>query len=112
LCAPNSRAGSTRRPLGIRIGFSGRPEQMYRVSGPTNQYGHSLAPGSSRIFCGYRIVVRKERAPAKRRPLAVPDVAYPPPISVGFEALSYEHHSTLPDWASDVERLIELFREG
>jgi hypothetical protein len=41
-----------------------------------------------------------------------PDVAYPPPISVGFEALSYEHHSTLPDWASDVERLIELFGEG
>jgi hypothetical protein len=24
-----------------------------------------------------------------------PDVAYPPPVSVGFEAHSYEHHSTL-----------------
>jgi hypothetical protein len=41
-----------------------------------------------------------------------PDVGYPPPISVGFEALSYRHHSTLPDWAADVERLIDLFSEG
>ena len=24
-----------------------------------------------------------------------PDVAYPPPVLVGFEAQSYEHHSTL-----------------
>ena len=41
-----------------------------------------------------------------------PDVAYPRPIAVGFEALSYRHHSTLPDWAGDVERLLDLFGEG
>jgi hypothetical protein len=41
-----------------------------------------------------------------------PDVGYPPPVSVGFEALSYLHHSTLPDWAADCERNIDLFGEG
>ena len=41
-----------------------------------------------------------------------PDVGYPPPISVGFEALSYLHHSTLPDWAADCGRNIDLFGEG
>jgi hypothetical protein len=41
-----------------------------------------------------------------------PDVGYPPPISVGFEAVSYLHHSTLPDWAADCERNIDLFGEG
>jgi hypothetical protein len=38
-----------------------------------------------------------------------PDVAYPPPASVGFEAQSYEHHSTLEAFAADVERNLELF---
>jgi hypothetical protein len=38
-----------------------------------------------------------------------PDVAYPPPVSVGFEAHSYEHHSTLEAFAADVERNLELF---
>jgi hypothetical protein len=41
-----------------------------------------------------------------------PDVAYPPPASVGFEAHSYEHHSTLEAFAADVERNLELFGEG
>ncbi len=41
-----------------------------------------------------------------------PDVAYPPPIMVGFEAQSYEHHSTLEAFAADVERNLELFSEG
>jgi hypothetical protein len=41
-----------------------------------------------------------------------PDVAYPPPIMVGFEAQSYEHHSTLEAFAADVERSLELFGEG
>jgi hypothetical protein len=41
-----------------------------------------------------------------------PDVGYPPPVSVGFEALSYLHHSTLPDWAADCERNLDLFGEG
>jgi hypothetical protein len=41
-----------------------------------------------------------------------PDVAYPPPASVGFEAQSYEHHSTLEAFAADVERNLELFGEG
>ena len=41
-----------------------------------------------------------------------PDVAYPPPVMVGFEAHSYEHHSTLEAFASDVERNLELFGEG
>jgi hypothetical protein len=41
-----------------------------------------------------------------------PDVAYPPPVSVGFEAHSYEHHSTLEAFAADVERNLELFGEG
>jgi hypothetical protein len=44
--------------------------------------------------------------------LESPEVGYPPPISVGFEALSYLHHSTLPDWAADCERNIDLFGEG
>ncbi|MEA2592622.1 MAG: hypothetical protein QOD62_2453 [Actinomycetota bacterium] len=41
-----------------------------------------------------------------------PDVAYPPPVAVAFEALSYVHHSTLPDWAADCERNFDLFGEG
>ena len=41
-----------------------------------------------------------------------PDVAYPPPVMVGFEAHSYEHHSTLEAFAADVERNLELFGEG
>ena len=41
-----------------------------------------------------------------------PDVGYPPPIAVGFEAVSYKHHSTLPDWAADCERNLDLFGEG
>jgi hypothetical protein len=41
-----------------------------------------------------------------------PDVAYPPPVLVGFEAHSYEHHSTLEAFAADVERNLELFGEG
>jgi len=41
-----------------------------------------------------------------------PDVAYPPPVSVGFEAQSYEHHSTLEDFAADVERNLDLFGGG
>jgi hypothetical protein len=41
-----------------------------------------------------------------------PDVAYPPPVSVGFEAQSYQHHSTLEAFAADVERNLELFGEG
>jgi hypothetical protein len=41
-----------------------------------------------------------------------PDVAYPPPAMVGFEAQSYQHHSTLESFASDVERNLELFSEG
>ncbi|HXL42070.1 MAG TPA: hypothetical protein VN986_06005 [Actinomycetota bacterium] len=41
-----------------------------------------------------------------------PDVAYPPPVLVGFEAQSYEHHSTLEAFAADVERNLELFGEG
>jgi hypothetical protein len=40
-----------------------------------------------------------------------PDTAYPL-VSVGFEAHSYEHHSTLPEWAADIERNIDLFGEG
>jgi hypothetical protein len=40
-----------------------------------------------------------------------PDVAYPHP-SVGFEAHSYEHHSTLPAFAADCERNLALFGEG
>src|SRR5437588_494195 len=40
-----------------------------------------------------------------------PDVAYPPPVMVGFEAQSYEHHSTLEAFAADVERNLELFGE-
>jgi hypothetical protein len=31
---------------------------------------------------------------------------------VGFEAQSYQHHSTLESFASDVERNLELFSEG
>ena len=31
---------------------------------------------------------------------------------VGFEAQSYEHHSTLEAFAADVERNLELFGEG
>ena len=41
-----------------------------------------------------------------------PDVAYPPPVLVGFEAQSYEHHSTFEAFAADVERNLELFGEG
>src|SRR5437588_10894494 len=41
-----------------------------------------------------------------------PDVAFPPPVMVGFEAQSYEHHSTLEAFAADVERSLELFGEG
>jgi len=41
-----------------------------------------------------------------------PDVAYPPPVLVGFEAQSYEHHSTLEAFAADVECNLELFSEG
>ena len=41
-----------------------------------------------------------------------PDVAYPSPVLVGFEAQSYEHHSTLEAFAADVERDLELFGEG
>ena len=41
-----------------------------------------------------------------------PDVAYPPPAMVGFEAQSYEHHSTLEAFANDVERNLDLFGEG
>src|SRR5229473_5646490 len=41
-----------------------------------------------------------------------PDVAYPPPVLVGFEAQSYEHHSTLEAFAADVERNLDLFGEG
>jgi len=41
-----------------------------------------------------------------------PDVAYPPPVSVGFEAHSYEHHSSLEAFAADAERNLELFGEG
>jgi hypothetical protein len=41
-----------------------------------------------------------------------PDVAYPPPVLVGFEAQSYEHHATLEAFAADVERNLELFGEG
>jgi hypothetical protein len=41
-----------------------------------------------------------------------PDVAYPPPVSVGFEAHSYRHHSSLEAFAADVERNLELFGEG
>jgi hypothetical protein len=40
-----------------------------------------------------------------------PDVGYPT-VFVGFEALSYEHHSTLPAFAADAERTIDLFGEG
>ena len=41
-----------------------------------------------------------------------PDIAYPPPILVGFEAQSYQHHSSLEAFAADVERNLELFGEG
>ena len=41
-----------------------------------------------------------------------PDVAYPPPVMVGFEAHSYRHHSSLESFAADVERNLELFGEG
>jgi hypothetical protein len=41
-----------------------------------------------------------------------PDIAYPPPIMVGFEAHSYLHHSTLEAFAADVERNLELFGAG
>src|SRR5205085_2308132 len=40
-----------------------------------------------------------------------PDVAYPF-VSTAFEAQSYVHHSTLPDWAADCERNLDLFGEG
>jgi hypothetical protein len=40
-----------------------------------------------------------------------PDVAYPF-VDTGFEAHSYEHHSTLPAWAADCERNLDLFGEG
>lgn len=40
-----------------------------------------------------------------------PDVGYPT-VAVGFEGLSYEHHSTLPAFAADSERTIDLFGEG
>jgi hypothetical protein len=40
-----------------------------------------------------------------------PDAAYPF-VSVGFEAHSYRHHSTLTDWAADCERNMDLFGEG
>jgi hypothetical protein len=41
-----------------------------------------------------------------------PDVAYPLAAMVGFEAQSYEHHSTLEAFAADIERNLELFGEG
>ncbi|MFN2591949.1 MAG: hypothetical protein ABR532_03835, partial [Candidatus Dormibacteria bacterium] len=46
-----------------------------------------------------------------------PDVAYPieagaSGVSVGFEGHSYEHHSTLPAFAADCERNLDLFGEG
>jgi hypothetical protein len=40
-----------------------------------------------------------------------PDTAYPF-VSTGFEAHSYKHHSTLPEWAADCERNLDLFGEG
>jgi hypothetical protein len=40
-----------------------------------------------------------------------PDVGYPQ-VDTGFEAHSYEHHSTLPAFAADCERNIDLFGEG
>ncbi len=40
-----------------------------------------------------------------------PDLAYPG-VAVGFEAHSYEHHSTLPAFAADCERNLDLFGEG
>jgi hypothetical protein len=39
-------------------------------------------------------------------------VNHVPPVMVGFEAQSYEHHSTLEAFAADVERNLELFGEG
>jgi hypothetical protein len=40
-----------------------------------------------------------------------PDVAYPH-VSIGFEAQSYEHHSTLAAFARDQARNLQLFGEG
>jgi hypothetical protein len=40
-----------------------------------------------------------------------PDVAYPY-VSIGFEAQSYEHHSTLAAFARDQARNLQLFGEG
>jgi hypothetical protein len=40
-----------------------------------------------------------------------PDVGYPQ-VDTGFEAHSYEHHSTLPAFAADCERNLDLFGEG
>jgi hypothetical protein len=40
-----------------------------------------------------------------------PDVAYPC-VDTGFEAHSFEHHSTLTAFASDATRNLELFGEG
>jgi len=40
-----------------------------------------------------------------------PDIAYPG-VDVGFEAHSYEHHSTLKAFAADAARNLYLFSEG
>ena len=40
-----------------------------------------------------------------------PDVAYPE-VRVGFEAQSYLHHSTLPEFGRDQARNLELFANG
>jgi hypothetical protein len=40
-----------------------------------------------------------------------PDIAYPH-VLIGFEAQSYEHHSTLAAFARDQARNLQLFGEG
>ena len=40
-----------------------------------------------------------------------PDIAYPS-IDLGFEAVSFIHHSTVDAFAADTERTIDLFSEG
>lgn len=54
----------------------------------------------------FEYVVRLSDGREKR-----PDIAYPH-IDLGFEAVSFIHHSTLDAFAADIERTIDLFGEG
>ena len=101
-----------------RMGTAGLLEMLEERRGRKRHVDSSLQQDFEQIATGgYRAGVLPE--PFFEYPVQLPDgrwrypdVAYPPPVSVGFEAHSYEHHSTLEAFAADVERNLELFGEG